>query len=259
MIRTLALIAGASFVLAVACLGGASALGAFDVAHHGWNGNWTFDLGDGHHVRWSRSDDGDNDSDSKADSTPTTREIVWGGADGLDVDVPADVQFTQAAGPAKLVVTGPKDAIDHLTLSGSHLQFDDDGDYDGRITVALSAPDVHRFALNGDGKLSITGYDQDELDIDVSGHGDVSAKGKTKQAKLDISGDGNVDMGGLASESAAADISGSGRASIAPTASADLHISGSGEIDLLTHPAKVTSDVSGSGRIVEGQTTPKPQ
>src|SRR4029077_10077442 len=32
----------------------------------------------------------------------------------------------------------------------------------------------------------------------------------------------------------------------------DLRISGNGEIDLLTHPAKLTSDVSGSGRIVEG-------
>jgi hypothetical protein len=31
-----------------------------------------------------------------------------------------------------------------------------------------------------------------------------------------------------------------------------LRISGNGEIDLLTHPAKLTSDVSGSGRIVEG-------
>jgi hypothetical protein len=252
MIRTLALIAGASFVLAVACLGGASALGAFDISHNGWKGNWNFHLDHhGHYVGWSH-DDGDDKSDG--DSTPATREIAWGGTDGFDIDVPADVQFTQASGPAKLVVTGPKDAIDHLTLSGSHLQFDDDGDYDGHITVALTAPAVRRFAINGDGSLSITGYDQDELDIDVSGHGDVSAKGKAKSTKVDISGDGNVDLGGLPSTDARADISGSGRASIAPTASADLHISGSGEIDLLTHPAKVTSDVSGSGRIVEGQT-----
>ena len=53
-------------------------------------------------------------------------------------------------------------------------------------------------------------------------------------------------------------ISGAGRASIAPASAADLKISGSGEIDLLSHPAKLTSDVSGAGRIVEGATGAQP-
>ena len=70
--------------------------------------------------------------------------------------------------------------------------------------------------------------------------------------KLDISGSGDVDAGGLAADSADADISGSGKASIAPASAADLHISGDGEIDLKTRPSKLTSDVSGSGKIVEG-------
>ena len=47
-------------------------------------------------------------------------------------------------------------------------------------------------------------------------------------------------------------IEGSGRATVAPTRKADLEISGDGEVDLTTHPADMHTDVSGSGRIVQG-------
>src|SRR5581483_8133815 len=122
----------------------------------------------------------------------------------------------------------------------------------------LTAPAVRHFAINGSGALAINGYDQDELDLDVSGSGDVTAHGKARALKLDISGSGDVDAAQLAADSADADISGSGKASIAPASAADLRISGDGEIDLMSHPAKRTSDVSGSAPIVEGGQAPAP-
>jgi hypothetical protein len=252
MTKTLSLIAAASFVLAVACLSGAAALGWNGIHHHlgkHWDDNWQVRMGDGKDVRWI-SHYTTNDG---ADGTSATREIAWNGGDRLDVDLAADVQFIQSPGPAKLVVTGPKDAVDHVVLDGSHLQYaDDDGNNSGPIKVTLSAPDVRHFAINGSGGLTIDGFNQDDLDVAVSGSGNVTAKGKARDVKLDISGDGDVDMSELAADSAEADISGSGRASIAPANAADLHISGDGEIDLKTRPAKLNSDVSGSGRIVEG-------
>ena len=149
--------------------------------------------------------------------------------------------------------------VDRLELSGGELQYRDDFDFnDGRLTIVMTAPDVRHFAISGDNNISIAGYNQDDLSVDVSGHGTVNAKGKTRAEAVDISGDGDIDMSGLAAKSARADISGSGRASIAPTDEANVDISGSGEIDLLTHPAKLSSDVSGSGRIVEGAAAPAP-
>lgn len=273
MIRSLILIAAASFVLAVACLGGAAALGArYFMQHHDWAGsdwagrNWAgHDWGAGWRPgwvwgwrggRWTGSGD-DRAADGGA---AVTRQIAWTGGDSLDVDLPADVRFTQAPGPGKLVITGPKGAVDRVELWGPHLRYGDGGfGFDvGRVTVAMTAPDVRRFAISGDGSLSIDGFDQDELDVQVSGDGDVHAAGKAQTARLDISGDGDVDLGGVKTDSAEADISGSGHAAIAPASAADLRISGDGEIDLLTHPAKLTSDVSGSGRIVEGAPTSKP-
>lgn len=249
MTRTLVLIAGASFVLAVACLSGAAALGWNEVRHNPhWARNWNIQIGDDHDRRFIRHDTNDEDASAAA----VTRELAWTGGDSLDIGLPAKVQFTQAGGPAKLTVTGPKDAVDHVVLSGSHLRFDDDGDHDGSLRVTLTAPDVRHFDISSSADLAIAGYAQDDLDVEVSGSGDVTAAGKAKSVKLAISGDGAVDLSGLAAESAQAEISGSGKATIAPASAADLHISGDGEIDLKSHPAKLTSDVSGSGRIVEG-------
>jgi Putative auto-transporter adhesin, head GIN domain len=248
MTRTLVLIAFAGFILAVACIAGAIALGGEALMHHHWGGrHWVVNWAD-HHGRWS-----DEESNSTADGSSVTREIAWPGGDRIEFDVPADVHYTQGPGPAKLVITGPKDQVDRVELSGGDLRSRDDDDFDGgRLTVTMIAPDVRHFAINGDNSLAIDGYSQDDFSIDVSGNGKVNAKGKTRAVKLDVSGNGDIDLSGLAAQSADAQISGSGRASLAPTDAANVSISGSGEIDLLTHPAKLNSDVSGSGRIVEG-------
>lgn len=253
MTRTLVVIAAASVVLAAACLSGAAVLGWHGIHNHRywgwgpWSDHWNV------HVR---DDDGRDvwvgNHHDVADGAQTSREIAWNGGDRLDLDIGADVTYTQAPGPAKLTITGPAEAVNEVQLSGSHLQFADDTDSSEPLKVTMTAPNVKSFAINGSGSLAIDGYDQDELDLDVSGSGNVTAKGKARAVKLDISGSGDVDAGGVAADSASADISGSGKASIAPASAADLRISGDGEIDLMSHPAHLTSDISGSGHINEG-------
>jgi len=245
MMRTLVLIAVAGFVVCVGCLAAATALGGREALHGPWGRGWDIDWDDGHVSSWPSGDGGPTGS----------REIAWSGADALDLDLPADVTFTQSPGPGRLTITGPQGALDRVELDGPHLRYRDDGFNFGRLTVVMTAPDVRSFAIDGDGRIAINGYDEDDLSLDVSGHGDVSGAGRAKNVKVDISGDGDVDLSGLKSDSADADISGSGRARLAPANAADLRISGDGEIDLLTRPPNLVSDVSGSGRIVEGQTT----
>jgi putative autotransporter adhesin-like protein len=247
MTRTIALIAIASFVLSVGCLAGAAALGWHNFAGRHWPMAWTLNWDDHRHgPRWVRYEGG-----GSGDATPATRELTWTDTDRLDINLPADVVFTQAAGPAKVTVTGPKDAVDRVMLEGSSLRFSDGWDFDGPVKVTISAPQVRHFSISGASNLDIAGYDQDELDLSVSGKGEIHAKGKAHDVKLDISGNGDADLGGVASDSAEADISGAGRAVLAPASAADLRISGAGEIELKTHPAKVNTDISGLGRIVE--------
>jgi len=248
MTRTLVFIAFAGFILAVACIAGAIALGGNELLHHHWGGrHWN--------VNW---DDDDHRGASDNGGGSATREIAWPGGDHIEFDVPGDVQYTQGAGPAKLTITGPKEQIDHIHLDGGTLRYDDEDGWDDRVKIVMTAPDVRHFAINGSDSLTIAGFDQDDLGIDVSGEGQVTANGKARAVKLAISGDGKVDVSGVASQTAEADISGSGKASIAPTDEAKVDISGSGEIDLMSRPAKLTTDISGSGRIVEGAVAAAP-
>ncbi|HEY3890156.1 MAG TPA: DUF2807 domain-containing protein [Caulobacteraceae bacterium] len=245
MTRVLALIAGVGLVVAIACFAGVASLGGPELFSDNWNHSWR--------VHDGTISVGHNDFPSPNGGGPSeTREIAWSGEDGLDLEIPADVQFTQAPGPGKLVITGPKGTVDALQVSGSRLDFSDEPSNAQRVSVVMTAPNVHRFALDGEGSITIAGFHQDELDLDLSGDGKLAAAGRAHHVRLDISGDGQADLAQLASDSAQVNIEGSGRTTIAPAHSADLTISGDGEVDLTTHPADLHSDVSGSGRIVQG-------
>jgi hypothetical protein len=253
MIRTVTIITVAAFVLSLICLSVAVSIAGPELISEGaWGGAFShFRFSGGHHsFTWS------NDA---SNGETSNREQAWTG-EALDVDVPASVRFTQADGPAKLVVHGPKEALDHLVVSDGHVRFDRTVDDADDVTLELTAPKVTRFALNGSGKLDISGYRQDSLDLRITGDGDAIVRGVARSVKLDLSGSGNADLGSLATEDADVRISGSGQARVGPKTSARLDISGSGGVTLLSHPKSVESHLTGSGSIdqQDGDDTPAP-
>jgi hypothetical protein len=245
MTRTLLLITGVGLGVSVFCFIVVASIGGAAL-HGNWGRSWRIHDGT---VVVGRDLSPDGGGPTEA------REIAWSGADALDVGIPADITFTQAPGPAKLVITGPKGTVDRIEASGSDLDYRDEPWNAQRVKVVMTAPDIRSFSLSGDETLAITGYAQDDLSLDVSGTGKITAQGKARTVKVDVSGGGDADLGKLAAEEARVDISGSGRTTIAPSQRVDVDISGSGEVDLASHPAIVHNDISGSGRIVQGQTT----
>jgi len=255
MIRTITIITIASFVLSVACLSIALSIAGPDLLSEGaWGGaigNFSWSHGR-HGAHWSHTY---SDSDAPAAS----REQSWTG-ETLVVDAPADVRFTQADGPAKLVVHGPKDVLDHMVVSDGHIRFDRAIGDPADVTLDLTAPKVTHFGLNGSGKLDISGYRQDSLDLRMAGDGDAEVHGVARSVKLDLSGSGKADLENLAVEDAKVTISGSGQARLGPKGSARLDISGSGGVTLLSRPKSLESHLTGSGSIdqEDGDDTPAP-
>ena len=244
MIRVLVMIAVTGFLMSVVTLSTAVAIGGPDVvsalARDGHFG-WTWDDAD-----WG----GHGHRDWRGDRGPQgTRELAWTGGDTLDVDVPAEIAYTQAPGVGKLTVTGPQREIDNLVLEDGHLRFTHGRHRHGELTIVMTAPAVSRFNLNGSGRLAIADYKQDKLSIDISGDTEISAKGEAKGLTLSISGSGQSDFSELKLGDADIDIDGSGQATLAPTGVANINISGSGDVTLLTRPSKLESNVSGSGGI----------
>lgn len=255
MIRTLLIIAGAAFVLALATLGGAAAIGGRDLANHGWT--WTLHDRDGDSVRFER--------ENGARQPDVTKTLAWTGGKSLVLDLSADVTYVQGA-EAGVVITGPKDLVDRVRVEGSRISMAH-GDNHERVTfgwdengptgwadsemlhIVVTAPSVTDFEMRGSQDLDIRDYDQAALNVDISGSGDFTASGKAGTVTLDIGGSGDADLASVETVDATVDISGSGDARVAPTGKADLTISGSGDISLAARPANLNQNVSGSGDV----------
>lgn len=178
----------------------------------------------------------------------TTRTIPWPGGETLGVSVSANVRYVQGANGG-LIVTGRKTTVDNVVIENGVVRFARPMWNSGHIDIVLTAPDVKRFKLSGSNRLRVDGYNQDSLELTVSGSGDADINGKTRRADLKISGSGEVDAARLVVADAGITISGSGDVKVGPTGSAEVRISGSGDVELTNRPARLQSKVSGSGSV----------
>jgi hypothetical protein len=252
MIRTLFIIAGAAFVLSLATLGGAAALGSRDLAGNGWS--WTFVDGEDGFRHGSRAQDLGPD---------VTRSVAFEGGERLELDLGAEVTYVQGAANT-VVITGPQAVIDRVRIQGSRIWMEDgpervtlrweNGSLNGwsdseRISIVVTAPAVTAFDVEGSSDVKIHDYDQTALAIDLSGSGEIEVDGRATTLELDISGSGEADLSRLVLTDANVAIAGSGEARLGPTGQADISISGSGDVELTEQPATLNQSVSGSGDI----------
>jgi hypothetical protein len=242
MTRPLILTAVSGFVAAVVCFMIVAALGPINFE------TWSpvdAGLGFNHHGRhhWR------NWPSVSGEGPLASRELNWGAGDRLSVDVPADVTYTQ--GPAtRLTVTGPKGMVDHVTVDHGALGFDAAVQGGEGLKIALTAPAVNRFAVDGSGRLTIAGYDQKHIRVSIAGSGDIVAKGRAEDVSVFIAGSGSADLGGLDAQSAHVSVAGSGATTIAPRQSAKVSIAGSGDVTLTTQPPSLDTNIFGSGHIL---------
>lgn len=263
MIRTLFIIAGSAFLLCLLSFAGAAALGGADLKRDGWHftvdedGSWTWD--------------GDVDASvTTLAEAEGTRSLAWTGGDRLIVDLPGEVVFVEGA-EASVEVTGPQSVIDRVRLIDGVLSAEEvvrserSGALEGGpvslrssnrtywsnegIRVVVTAPDVSRFELRSSARLEIQDYDQDALDVNISGSGEVQARGRATRLALDISGSGDAEMNDLDVTDAEIDISGSGNARVDATGEVTIDLSGSGDVDLASRPASLSQSITGSGDV----------
>ncbi|MEO6378026.1 MAG: DUF2807 domain-containing protein [Caulobacteraceae bacterium] len=232
MTRLLVIIAVVGAVLCTVCFGAAAALGGHALAA----GYWPFG---GPSFDWRGPE--------------TTREIAWSGGDALEIALPADVVYTQDPN-AKLTVSGPKGAVDHVIMDGDQLTFEGrdryspmSGSHEFRLKVLVASPSTHSFALLGSPNLTIEGFNQDRLDIDIKGGGHAVARGQAQRLSVEVFGSGEADLAGLVAQDADVDMKGSGKASIATRTSADVSIYGSGDVTGIGQAKRVKVEIKGSG------------
>lgn len=119
------------------------------------------------------------------------------------------------------------------------------------MKIVVSAPSWNYFELNGSGEVYVVDpIEGDLLRMDVSGSGNIRVNDATfSTANLWISGSGNLDLSG-SGNNLRCHVSGSGDVDARdfPVETADLEVSGSGNIQVQVSE-QLDADISGSGDI----------
>ncbi|MFO7666619.1 MAG: head GIN domain-containing protein [Desulfobacterales bacterium] len=119
------------------------------------------------------------------------------------------------------------------------------------LEVRISADNIEKAIVSGAVDLSISGVDNNNLDIDVDGAGDIKAAGKTKNFKINLSGSGDVKAKELKAENVEVLVNGAGNAVVYASRKLKAEINGAGDISYYGNPKDVTEDISGAGDIIK--------
>ena len=118
------------------------------------------------------------------------------------------------------------------------------------IEVNVNAPEYDEVSISGSGDINIIDFKNDNLSLNISGSGDITANGEVQTLIAKISGSGDIISAELISKSATITINGSGEAKIWASDSISAQINGSGNIEYYGNPINVKSKINGSGDII---------
>lgn len=116
------------------------------------------------------------------------------------------------------------------------------------IVFKLTVKKLDDVRISGSGQADLKGLTENQLQVRISGSGDMTGQGAVDDLDLRISGSGSYTGQALKSRHATVGVSGSG--SVVVNASDTLHasVSGSGSVEYVGDP-QVTQNVSGSGSV----------
>ncbi len=106
-------------------------------------------------------------------------------------------------------------------------------------------------SLSGSGNIRVRQLTSDQVDVSITGSGNVEMGGSTRGMKADISGSGECQLRELSAQSAQVQVTGSGDVSCTVQESLDAAITGSGDIEYQGSATAVKSSVTGSGEITK--------
>lgn len=184
------------------------------------------------------------------DATATSRDLEWDGSDHFGLAVPGHASYTPGT-DNKVHISGDPQMIAHIRVRDGRLEMNCRnwrGDMDA-LTITLPGREFKRFSIAGAGNLVLSKLDQTSARFNIAGSGSIKADGKVEHTDLHIAGSGDIDLSQVKANVATVHIAGSGNTDIAPSDEADIHIAGSGDVNLHGNPKKLETHIAGSGRI----------
>jgi hypothetical protein len=194
---------------------------------------------------------------------------------GVMLGFSGDVILTQGS-PQKIVMEGQQNILDNIKREVRdgvwNITFDKSVKDAKPVRVYITLATINEVGLSGSGKLTTTNTFQnlddldiglsgsgeidlhvnaDEIETAISGSGDILLEGSAESLEVAISGSGNVNAVALRTADCEIAISGSGDATVFCTASLESAISGSGDVRYKGNVPNVKASISGSGDVSE--------
>jgi Putative auto-transporter adhesin, head GIN domain len=191
---------------------------------------------------------------------------------GINLGFDGDVVLTPGS-TQKITLEGQKNILDNIkreVKNGNwNITFDKNVRQAKEVTVYITLPTLEELRLSGSGSIRSTGkfsglneldiavsgsgdihfeYDAHETDLSLSGSGEIELSGTSQSLSIAISGSGEVNAHELVTDDCSIHISGSGDASVHANNNLETHISGSGDVDY-SGTASVKTRISGSGDV----------
>ena len=103
--------------------------------------------------------------------------------------------------------------------------------------------------FQGSGNFHVKGVKASNMDVGITGSGDITIIGGVDQLMGQITGTGNLHGGDLTAKRVHVTVTGSGNANVLATEELDASVTGSGDVRYSGNPPKVEKNVTGSGNI----------
>jgi hypothetical protein len=117
------------------------------------------------------------------------------------------------------------------------------------LVARVTLPRLTKIEGSGAVDIDVSGIEGDALDIELSGSGEIVAKGKVDHLRVDISGSGEANLEELQARAVELDLSGSADVDLGAPETLDVDVSGSATVRYSGDP-DIDQDISGSARLV---------
>jgi hypothetical protein len=116
------------------------------------------------------------------------------------------------------------------------------------IKLKISVPNLEGVAVNGAGKLEVTGMKNEKFEIDSNGAPTIRVSGETKVVDIDTNGAGKIDTHKLRAAKAIVDTKGVSRVDVHAVDQLDVTVSGPSKVIYEGNPV-VNKTVNGPGSV----------
>jgi len=184
-----------------------------------------------------------------ADTSTITRDLPWTtNSDKIELDLPAIVTWAPGSGD-EVIASGPPALVERVRIDGDRVTTDCDSTDDQRLTIKLPGRAFSHYQIDAVSQLRLAGLNQPELNLDIDGAAIVDAAGVVPDTDLHVSGAASINLNNLITQDLHADLSGASNVVANPAQTADIDISGLGQVTLLSRPKNYHADISGLGHV----------